>query len=290
MLEVIEGKLPMPRILPPYQVGLFATMQSPNPTVVNNVETLSHVTHILAKGVDWFREMGTEETPGTMIFTVLGDVENEGLFELPMGTPFRTLIEDIAGATDVMAIHSGTSNTVITPNLLDLPMDFDSFNEAGTGLGSGGFIVYDSTRDIVQVTAVLARFLAVESCGQCNACKIGTRELFKRLERLVQGMGTHGDIEEIRKFCVSVTDLNRCYLPVGASLLVASSLEAFPQAFADHVGVASDPAVAVEVPKIDRVDEETGRVVLDDQYYRKRRDWSYAPPGVAAEVADDPKP
>ncbi|HVM13674.1 MAG TPA: NADH-ubiquinone oxidoreductase-F iron-sulfur binding region domain-containing protein [Egibacteraceae bacterium] len=285
MLEVIEGKLPMPRILPPYQVGLFATMQSPNPTVVNNVETLSHVTHILAKGVDWFRQMGTEETPGTMVFTVLGDVENEGLFELPMGTPLRTLIEDIAGGTDVMAIHSGTSNTIITPDLLDLPMDFDSFKEAGTGLGSGGFIVYGSHRDIVQVTEVLTRFLAVESCGQCNACKIGTRELFKRLERLVQGVGTHADIEEIRKFCVTVTDLNRCYLPVGASLLVASTLEAFPQAFIDHIGVASDPAVAVMVPKIDHIDEDTGKVILDDQYYRKRRDWSYAPPGVSAEVS-----
>lgn len=284
MLEVIEGKLPMPRILPPYQMGLFATMQSPNPTVVNNVETLSHVTHIMAKGVDWFREVGTYETPGTMIFTVLGDVQNEGIFELPMGTPFRTLIEDIAGATDIMAIHSGTSNTIITPDLLDLPMDFDSFKEAGTGLGSGGFIVYDSTRDIVQITAVLARFLAVESCGQCNACKIGTRELFKRLDRLVQGVGEQSDIEEIRKRCVTVTDLNRCYLPVGASLLVASTLEAFSQAFVDHIGVASDPAVAVEVPKIDYLDEDAGTVVLDDQYYRKRRDWSYAPPGVSAEV------
>ncbi|HVL99112.1 MAG TPA: NADH-ubiquinone oxidoreductase-F iron-sulfur binding region domain-containing protein, partial [Egibacteraceae bacterium] len=292
MLEVIEGKLPMPRILPPYQMGLFASMHSPNPTVVNNVETLSHVTHILAKGVDWFRERGTHETPGTMIFTVVGDVENPGFYELPMGTPLRTLICDIAGGTDVMAIYSGTSNTVITPDLLDLPMDFDSFAEAGTGLGSGGFMVYGPHRDIVQVTAVLARFLAIESCGQCLACKLGTGELYERLDRLVRGEGTHGDIEEIRKRCVTVTDLNRCYLPVGASLLIASTLEAFPQAFIDHVGVATDPAVAVEIPKIVTIDDDTGGVVFDPEYYRKRRDWSYGPPREDADAREqaDAKP
>ena len=287
MLEVIEGKLPMPRILPPYQMGLFATMQSPNPTVVNNVETLSHVSHILAKGVDWFRERGTEETPGTMVFTVLGDVASPGIYELPMGTPLRTLVEDIAGASDVMAIYSGTSNTVITSDLLDLPMDFDSFAEAGTGLGSGGFMVYGSQRDIVQITAVLARFLAIESCGQCLACKLGTGELYDRLDRLVQGTGTQSDIEEIRKRCVTVTDLNRCYLPVGASLLIASTLEAFPDAFSDHVGVASDPAMAVQVPKIVAIDHDTGAVTLDDQYYRKQPDWSYAPPGEEADVREE---
>jgi NADH-quinone oxidoreductase subunit F len=277
MLEVIEHKLPMPRILPPYQTGLFATMQSPNPTVVNNVETLAHVPHIMAKGVEWFRERGTEETPGTMVFTVLGDVERPGVYELEMGTPFRTLIEGLAGARDVMAMYSGVSNTVITPDLLDLPLDFDSFGEAGTGLGSGGFMVYGAHRDIVQVCAVLARFLAVESCGQCLACKLGTAELFERLDKLVRGEGTRADLEEIRKRCITVTDQNRCYLPVGASLLIASTLETFPEAFSAHVGVASDPAVAVEVPKITDFDEDAGELLLDPDYYRKQADWSYLP-------------
>lgn len=279
MLEVIEHKLPMPRILPPYQLGLFATMQSPNPTVVNNVETFSHVAHILAHGPDWFRREGTEEAPGTMVFTVIGDVESPGVYELPMGTPLRTLLCDIAGAdaTGIKAIYSGTSNTVITPDLLDLPMDFDSFGDVGTGLGSGGFVVYGARRDIVQVTATLARFLAIESCGQCLACKLGTAEIFERLDRLVRGEGTGADIEEIRKRCVTVTDANRCYLPVGAQLLIGSTLDTFADEFQARVGSPSPPDVAVDVPKIVDIDDETGEVRLDGDYRRKQSDWSYAP-------------
>jgi NADH-quinone oxidoreductase subunit F len=277
MLEVIEGKLPMPRILPPYEQGLFATMAAPNPTVVNNVETLSHVTHILARGVDAFRARGTQESPGTMVFTVIGDVANAGVYELPLGTPLRTLLCDIAGAEDIQAVYSGTSNAVITPDLLDLPMDFDSFAEAGTGLGSGGFVVYDSSRDIVQVVATLARFLAVESCGQCLACKLGTMELFTRLDRLVTGAGTATDIEEIRKRTLSVTDGNRCYLPVGAALVIRSALDAFPDAFTARIGNPSPPEVAVAVPKITAIDHASGEVTLDPEYHRKRTDWSYAP-------------
>lgn len=275
MLEVIEGKLPLPRILPPWQMGLFATMQQLNPTVVNNVETLSHVVQILRHGPEWFAEMGTVESPGTMVFTVMGDVARPGVYELPLGTPARTLVHDLAGADDIQAVYSGTSNSVFTEALLDLPMDFDSFAEAGTGLGSGGFMVYDSTRDIVQVCATLARFLAIESCGQCLACKLGTADMFERLDRLVRGEGDAGDISEIRKRTETVTDQNRCYLPVGAALLVRSTLDRFPDAFTAHVGVASDPAVAVSVPKIASITD--GEVVLDPDYDRKRSDWSYTP-------------
>jgi NADH:ubiquinone oxidoreductase subunit F (NADH-binding) len=279
MLEVIEGKLPLPRILPPYQIGLFATMTSPNPTVVNNVETLANVPRILARGARAFRAVGTEESPGTMLFTAVGDVANPGVYELPLGTPLRTLLCDIAGAdaARIKAVYSGTSNTVITPDLLDLPMDFDSFAEAGTGLGSGGFVVYDSSRCIVQVTATLARFLAIESCGQCLACKLGTAEIHERLARLVAGEGTATDIEEIRKRTDTVTDQNRCYLPVGAALLVRSTLEAFGEEFRARVGSPSPAGRAVGVPKIVALDEDTGDVAFDPDYDRKRGDWSYEP-------------
>jgi NADH:ubiquinone oxidoreductase subunit F (NADH-binding) len=276
MLEVIEGKLPLPRILPPYQAGLFATMRQLNPTVVNNVETYSHVAQILREGADWFRAVGTTEAPGTMVFTVLGDVAHPGVHELPLGTPMRTLVVDLAGARDIQAIYPGTSNSVITPDLLDLPMDFDSFAEAGTGLGSAGMAVYDTSRDIVQVCATLARFLAVESCGQCLACKLGTADMFERLDRLVAGAGTETDIAEIRKRTETVTDLNRCYLPVGAALLIRSTLDQFADAFRAHVGRASDPAVAVTVPKITSWNAEDGTFTLDPDYHRKRGDWSYA--------------
>jgi NADH-quinone oxidoreductase subunit F len=278
MLEVIEGKLPLPRILPPYQTGLFATMRQLNPTVVNNVETFSHVAQILREGADWFREVGTTEAPGTMVFTVMGDVARPGVYELPLGTPIRTLVTDLAGAGDIQAIYAGTSNSVITPEVLDLPMDFDSFAEAGTGLGSGGLAVYDTSRDIVQVCAALARFLAIESCGQCLACKLGTTDMFERLERLVDGTGTANDIAEIRKRTETVTDLNRCYLPVGAALVIRSTLERFEDAFSAHIGRASDPAVAVAVPKLTAWDAEQEAFVLDPDYHRKRGDWSYAQP------------
>jgi NADH-quinone oxidoreductase subunit F len=284
MLEVVEHKLPMPRILPPYMQGLFATMHTPNPTVVNNVETLSHVAQILARGADAFRAVGTEESPGTMVFTVVGDVDSPGVYELPLGTSLRTLVEDIAGAHDIQAIYSGTSNPVITPDVLDLPMDFDSFREAGTGLGSGGFIVYDTSRDVVQVVAMLSRFLAVESCGQCLPCKLGNGEVYKRLERLVNGEGTRGDIEEIAKRCHTMTDGNRCFLPVGAAYTVGSTLDAFPEAFAARIGSPSPPEVAVDVPKIVDLEHSTGEVRFDPEYLRKNSNWSYEPEGVIATV------
>jgi NADH-quinone oxidoreductase subunit F len=286
MLEVIEHKLPLPRILPPYMQGLFATMHQPNPTVVNNAETFAHVGHIMANGADWFRTFGTEETPGTMLFTVIGDVQTPGVYELPMGTPLRTLVCDIAGARDVQAIYAGTSNTVITPSLLDLPMDFDSFQEAGTGLGSGGYVVYDASRCMVQVTAALSHFLGIESCGQCPPCKLHGMAIAELLERLVRGEGTARDIEDIRKRCALVTEANRCYLPVGHALLVQSTLDAYPKAFEARLEGPCPPDRFVGVPKIVDIDDATGAVTLDDNYRRKRSDWSYAPPGEDADLAD----
>jgi NADH-quinone oxidoreductase subunit F len=118
--------------------GLFGTITSPNPTAVNNVETLSHVTSIFATSADEFRSIGTQESPGTKVFTVVGDCASPGVYELPLGTPLRTLICDIAGARDVKAIYSGTSNAVITPDLLDLPVDFDSFREPASAWAVAG--------------------------------------------------------------------------------------------------------------------------------------------------------
>ncbi|MBA2730026.1 MAG: SLBB domain-containing protein [Euzebyaceae bacterium] len=280
LLEVVEGKLPLPRILPPYMYGLQATMQQPNPTVVNNVETLAHVPGILREGADRFREQGTVEAPGTMVFTVVGDVDSPGVYELPLGTPLGTLIVDIAGARDAKAIYSGTSNTVIVPGLLDLPLDFDSFAEAGTGLGSGGFVVYGAERCIVAVTAALSRFLAVESCGQCPPCKLHGVELFERLQRLCREGGEEADLQEIRKRCALVTDSNRCYLPVGHALLVQSTLDAYADEFTARLAGPCDHP-DVDVPKIIELDDDTGEVVFDRDYDRKRMDWSYGDDGDA---------
>ena len=285
LLEVIEGKLSMPRLVPPFQVGLWATTSEPNPTVVNNAETFSHATQIVGQGADWFRTEGTEETPGTFLFTVSQDVPNAGVYELPMGTPLRTLVCDIGGAdpADVKAIWSGVSNPVMTPDLLDLPMDFNSFAEAGFGLGSGGFAVYDGRRDMVQVTQELSRFLGIESCGQCNACKLGNMFMADTLWKLVQGEGTHDDVVALRKRTETVTDQNRCFLPVGGAFVVRGALETFPEEFEARIGAGPVPEdIRVTVPKIVDWDEDAGVLVFDPEYYRKRPDWSYAEPDEVA--------
>ena len=276
MLEVVEGRLPMPRILPPYQQGLWPTVLSPNPTVVNNVETYSHVTRILANGADWFREVGTEGSPGTMVYTVVGDVDSPGVFELPMGTPLRTLLVDIAGANDVKAVYSGTSNAVITEAMLDTPLDFDAFKEAGSGMGSGGFIVYDSSRSIVDVAATMAHFLAVESCGQCNACKLGNMAIDELLLKVQRGEATQRDLEDILKHTQTVTDQNRCYLPVGTQATIASTVQAFVDEFVATVEKGEPTPADLPVPLIEHIDEDTGEVTYHARYHLKQTDWSYA--------------
>lgn len=276
MLEVIEGDLPLPRIVKPYESGLYATTSAPNPTIVNNVETLSHVARILAHGADWFREAGTDDSPGTMVFTVVGDVGSPGVYELALGTPMRTLLEDIAGASDVKAVYSGVSTAVITPELLDTPLCFDRMQEAGVGLGSGGFIVYDRSRSIVDVLHVLVNFLAVESCGQCNACKLGTGAMAAILAKAQRGEADQTDLETLLKRSHTVTDQNRCYLPVGAQLLVGSTVERFVDELVATVERGEPTPADLPTPLIESIDEDTGTVAYAPRYHLKQPDWSYA--------------
>ncbi len=276
MLEVIEGNLPMPRIVKPFEAGLHATTSVPNPTIVNNVETLTHVTTILANGPDWFRQAGTEVSPGTMVFTVVGDVASPGVYELALGTPLRTLLEDIAGARDLKAVYSGVSNAVITPAQLDTPMCFDAMREAGVGMGSGGFIVYGAQRHIVDVLSVLVNFLAVESCGQCNACKLGNGAMAELLARVQRGEGEQTDLEALLRWSQSVTDQNRCYLPVGSQLLVGSTVAAFVDELVATVESGAPTPADLPTPLIEAIDEDTGEVVYHPRYHLKQADWSYA--------------
>jgi NADH-quinone oxidoreductase subunit F len=276
MLEVIEGNLPMPRIVKPFEAGLHATTGVPNPTIVNNVETLTHVASILANGPAWFREAGTQASPGTMVFTVVGDVDHPGVYELSLGTSLRTLLEDIAGARDVKAVYGGVSNAVITPAMLDTPLCFDAMREAGSGLGSGGFVVYGQQRRIVDVLSVLVNFLAVESCGQCNACKLGNTDMAAILASAQRGEATQTDLETLLKRTHTVTDQNRCYLPVGSQILVGSTVEAFVDEFVDTVGRGEPTPADLPTPLIEWIDEDTGEVRYHERYHLKQLDWSYA--------------
>src|ERR687889_771152 len=238
--EVIEGRPPLPRVARPFIQELFARPPADNPTLVNNVETLANVPHILADGPDWLRATGIEGAPGTMVFTICGDVRREGVFELPLGSPLRYLVEELAGGPPdgraVKAIFPGASNTVIFPEQLDLPLDFDSMRQAGSGLGAGGVAgFYDSAR-MVQAARRYSRFLFVESCGQCPACKFGTGEATQTLAAIQAGGGSDRDLELILVRARGSTGGQKCALPTGESLLMQSLVQAFQAEFASHVG------------------------------------------------------
>lgn len=276
LLEVIEGNLPLPRWLPPFQHGLFASIHQPRPTAVNNVETLANVPLIIRDGAAAFRQFGTDSSPGTMLFTVVGDVANPGVYELPLGTPLRHLLVDIAGARDVKAVFPGVSSPVIVDAQFDTLLTFDDMHAAGSSLGAGGFIVYDQRHCIVRVTAQLSHFLAIESCGQCTACKLGCAAITELLQSIERGEATTHDLQAIRDRIPTITDQTRCSLPNGEQLMVGSVLDHFADEFADHVGHTCDAPV-VEIPKLVALDDATGVVTYDADYHRKQPDWSYTP-------------
>jgi NADH-quinone oxidoreductase subunit F len=279
MLEVVEGNAPMPRILPPYQQGLFASQRAPNPTLVNNVETLANVPQIVRQGADWFRSQGTDGSPGTMVFTISGDVRVPGIYELPLGTTLRTLIYEIAGGPPddraVKAIIPGASTAALTADLLDTPMDFDAMKDVGSGLGSGGFVVYDDSACLVSAVAAFSRFLYVESCAQCPPCKAGSSDITAALERIERGEGTQVDLDTALVRCTTVTDGQRCALPTGESILVSSAIRTFEPEFREHLGRACPRPRDLPFPKFIDYDPYTATFAYDTRYRLKRADWTF---------------
>lgn len=265
LLEVIEGNDPLPRLYPPYVQGLFeGTKGESRPTVVNNVETLSNIPHILANGSDWFRSFGTDTSPGTMVFSIGGDVRREAVAELEMGTPLSLLVYAIGGGMEAgrhpVLVANGVSNRPLRPVELETPLDFDALQAIGSGLGSGGFTVYDDTACVVQVAAALSDFLNEGSCGQCPPCKLGTGEIEERFRTLARGEGRALDIEELAAWSIRVTDANRCGLGAGQQALARGILDAFPEHLAEHIGGEPCPKErAVAAPVIEDWDPEAGR-------------------------------
>ena len=262
LLEVIEGGDPMPREAdrPPYVEGLFVTDPTQrNPAVVNNVETLSNIPHIVLRGAAWFRSLGTRDTPGTMIFTLSGDVQRPGVYELPMGTPLRRLIEECGGGLrpgrSLKAVASGVSCGFVLPSMLDTPMDFGSLQGIGSGLGSGGFIVLDDTACMVRVAHKFSEFLYVESCGQCTACKFGTNMATYHLHRLIHGSGGAGDLDAVLEGAAMAPHGNRCYLPVEHSLVIPSLVRHFRHEFEAHYTRGCQSCRDIPLPKLVDFDE-----------------------------------
>jgi NADH-quinone oxidoreductase subunit F len=295
LLEVIEGNEPMPRWLPPYLHGLFATTPQEgwsastgptddptqvgsNPTLVNNVESLAHVPLVLARGADWYRTIGTRETPGPLLCTVVGDVDHAGVAQMEPGTTLREVIDQIGGGPrsgrTIKAVLSGVSNPVLAGDDLDAPVSYEGLAAAGGGLGSAGFMVFDDTRSMLAVARMVSRFLYVESCGQCRACKYGTGEITRRLDRLAAPTGgSSTDIEVIGQRLRDVTNQNRCFLGEQEQRVVSSLLRRFPQDFDLDVRAASTEPLPV--PKI--LDLRDGVATYDAAQARKQPDWTYTP-------------
>lgn len=231
MLEVIEGKDPLPRLVPPYVQGIQAPDGTEYATVVNNVETLANVPGIIANGAGWYREAGTDRSPGSMIFTVSGDVRTPAVTELALGTPLSYLIYGAGGGMEAgrrpKLVVSGVSNRPLTAAELDTPLSFEGMAGIGSGLGAGGFIVYDDRTCAVEVGAALSGFLQVGSCGQCPPCKLGTTEFATGFGRLLDGAGTLDDVELMAAWVSRVTDANRCGLGAGQQALASGILEKF---------------------------------------------------------------
>ena len=294
MLEVIEGKPPLPRWFPPYEHGLFATAPQlgweatprsgdrggPNPTLVNNVETLANVPHILALGADWFRSMGTQASPGTIVATVVGDVVAPDVGEVELGTSLRTVIDAVGSGLpagrDVKAVFSGVANPVVTAAQLDVTVSYEGFESIGSGMGAAGFIVYDDTTCMVDAAYRLSRFLSIESCGQCPPCKIGSGEITRHLEQLETGGGGEDDLRLIVHWLERVTDGRRCYLAVEEQQMVNSVLQAFPEEFVEHVELGRCPRPRrLPIPKL--TDLANGFATYDEAFWRKRPDWTFDP-------------
>ena len=246
LLEVIEGRDPLPRLLPPYELGLFSS-NSPigweagsrpvadrgesNPTVVNNAETLAGAAHIMANGADWFRSMGTTASPGSLIASVVGDVVRPGVHEVEMGTPFSELLARCGGplaGRSFKAAFSGVSNPVLVSSAFDTPLTYEDFAAAGSGLGAAGFVVYDDSVNITDVALAMSRFLATESCGQCPPCKQGSLAITDHLAAICDGRADDRVLGTLESLLGSVTNANRCFLGTEEQIVVSSVLRSFP--------------------------------------------------------------
>jgi NADH-quinone oxidoreductase subunit F len=237
LLNSLEGERGMSRIRPPFPAieGLYAC-----PTIVNNVETLSTVPHIINNSGEWYAAMGTEKSKGTKIFSLSGHVNKPGNYEVEMGTPLSVLINDLGGGIkdghNLKAIIPGGSSTpMMLPDQLDTPLDYESIQEAGSMLGSGAVIVIDDRTCMVWVTKILTHFYRHESCGKCTPCREGTGWLEQLINRIEAGEGKSGDIEKIESLCDNILGRTVCPLGDAAVMPIQSSIKLFRNEWEYHI-------------------------------------------------------
>jgi NADH-quinone oxidoreductase subunit F len=243
LIESLEGKRAYPRVKPPFPAtyGIFGS-----PTIVNNVETLACVPHIVSRGPAWFKSIGPEKGPGPKLYCVSGHVERPGIYELPMGTPLREILYThcggIPGGRKLKAvIPGGSSVPIFTANEIDVPMDFDSVAKAGSLLGSAGIIVMDDSTCMVRALEVISRFYHHESCGQCTPCREGTGWLHKVLRRLEAGTGREADLQLLVDISDNMMGNTVCVLADAAAMPVKSFVSKFRDEFVEHVRLGRCP-------------------------------------------------
>jgi len=237
LMESLEGKRGLPRNKPPFPAGrgLYG-----KPTTINNTETYASIPVIMEKGAEWFLGLGKPNNGGCKIFSVTGQVNNPGNFEVPLGTPFKDLLALAGGVRHghrLKAVIPGGSSMPILPAdiMMSLDMDFDSIQKAGSGLGSGAVIVLDETVCIVRLLERISKFYMHESCGQCTPCREGTGWLYRLCHAIEQGRGTLEDLESLRRAAKSIEGRTICAFGEAAAWPVGGCLKHFYDEFVYHV-------------------------------------------------------
>jgi NADH:ubiquinone oxidoreductase subunit F (NADH-binding) len=276
LLESVDGRPPFPRIAPPFRRGVDEVVDTDDtspasglaaqvemtdgglapPALVDNVETLANVPGIVREGAKWFRSVGTEQSPGTIVCTITGQVRAPGIGEVAMGTTIRDAIDEIAGGSvkgqQITAVLCGASAAPLPAALLDTQLTYEAMAEAGSGLGSAGYIVLDDTSDLVAAVAGVSRFLAVESCGQCTPCKLDGLAISDTLARIARNDGSAADVQRLRDLVGTVADGARCSIGPQHEAVVGGLLRTFGDAVVAHVdgrAEATEPMVIGEAGK-----------------------------------------
>lgn len=244
LIASIEGKRGMSRNKPPFPAakGLWG-----KPTVINNVETLANVAQIIVNGAQWFRQFGTEKSPGTKVFALGGKINNTGLLEVPMGVTLREVIYDVGegcpGGKEFKAVQTGgPSGGCITTENLDTPIDFDGLVAIGSMMGSGGMIVMDQDNCMVDIARFFLDFTVDESCGKCAPCREGTKRMLEILDRIVSGEGTEEDLQRLEDLAETIKSTSLCGLGQTAPNPVLSTLKHFRDEYVAHVRDKRCPA------------------------------------------------
>ncbi len=258
LMSSVEGKRGTPRPRPPFpaESGLFGC-----PTLLNNVETFANVPAIYRKGVEWFAGIGTEKSKGTKVFALAGKIKNTGLIEVPMGTPLRTIVEEMGGGAPdggtIKAVQTGgPSGGCIPSQHLDTPVDYESLGKLGSIMGSGGMIVMDQTTNMVEIARFFMEFCMDESCGKCIPCRAGTVQMHHILDKIVNRKATARDLAKLEELCDMVRNTSLCGLGQTAPNPTMSTLRFFrneyeallqPDPFGPHAnGAAKQPEPATK--------------------------------------------